>query len=392
MTNHYQTKVKLKNGFSLIELMIGLTLGLMITAAIMQLFIGTKQNYRLSAKLSEIQENGRLSLEILTNNLRMAGFSGCSTASTNTVTNVLNTASPASWSGADWWKNFGSTGTAKGNQFLSLVGYDGNQAFPITTGSTFGKFTSSGGDRVAGTDAIISLGGNGGYSVVTHNSGNSPPDFQLTTLSRPIGPTLGTGDMVIVCNNTTTSIFQVTGTGTNTIQYATGTSPSPGNSSTNLGSTYNPTLNNVAMMVDYKPSAFYIGQNELAIATPSGKIVNSLYQLQISATGTIQRNEIIFGVENMQIFYGVETSGDISIDQYVDATNVTNWNRVFAIRIYLLLSSQADDNLFNQSQFYFFPNDTGDSSIIGRMVQPSDRRAYKVFFTTISLRNRLNLP
>lgn len=61
-------------GLSLIEIMVALTLGLLLIGAVIQLFISSKQTYRLQNALSRIQENGRLAMESMATDIRMSGY------------------------------------------------------------------------------------------------------------------------------------------------------------------------------------------------------------------------------------------------------------------------------------------------------------------------------
>lgn len=63
-------------GFSLVEIMIAATLGLLLTAAIMKLFVESRQAYQDLDGVNEIQENGRFALEFLGHGLRMADHWG----------------------------------------------------------------------------------------------------------------------------------------------------------------------------------------------------------------------------------------------------------------------------------------------------------------------------
>lgn len=66
-----------QRGLSLIELMIALVLGLLLSAGVITIFISAKQDYQVQDAISQVQENGRFSLEFLARDIRMAGFSGC---------------------------------------------------------------------------------------------------------------------------------------------------------------------------------------------------------------------------------------------------------------------------------------------------------------------------
>jgi len=70
--------MKFKNsGFSLLETMLACAIGLILTASIYQVYLIIKKNYFIETNLSELQENMRYASNILTRNIRAAGFSGC---------------------------------------------------------------------------------------------------------------------------------------------------------------------------------------------------------------------------------------------------------------------------------------------------------------------------
>ncbi len=64
-------------GFSLIELMLALALGLVITAGIVQLFVGNNQTYRVLQGQSRLQEGARYALDFISESARAAGYFGC---------------------------------------------------------------------------------------------------------------------------------------------------------------------------------------------------------------------------------------------------------------------------------------------------------------------------
>jgi type IV pilus assembly protein PilW len=63
-----------EKGFTLIELMIAIVLGLLLIAATVTVFISTKQGYRLENGLSLMQATGRATLDLLSREIMMAGF------------------------------------------------------------------------------------------------------------------------------------------------------------------------------------------------------------------------------------------------------------------------------------------------------------------------------
>lgn len=69
-------KVSLQRGLSLVELMISITIGLLILAALTGLFVNQSKTRAELEKYSRMIDNGRYSLEVLSDNLSMAGFYG----------------------------------------------------------------------------------------------------------------------------------------------------------------------------------------------------------------------------------------------------------------------------------------------------------------------------
>jgi type IV pilus assembly protein PilW len=361
--------VQTQRGFSLVEIMVALLIGLVLMGGMIQLLVGTKQTYRFHEALSRIQENGRFAMEFLAQDLRMTGFTGC--PRTNPIANVLNTP-------AVWWTNLGP-GT--------VMGYDGNQIFP-------GRAVGAGvGDRINGTDAATFLGGSGGYFITALTAAAAgppvvPSTFTLNQLNKPNGGTLSTGDIVILCDAQRTSLFQITNVAGLTISHA--VAGNPGNSTAFLFpplGTLDAYVPNRTTVVDYTPSAYYVGVSNSGVA-------RSLYrlQLQVTAAGvaSMVTQELVEGVENMQVFYGVDANNDGQVDPaYVDASAVANWNNVLSVRVILLLASPENTvNLENQ-WVMFPPADTGNANTAGSGFTAGDRRLYQVFSTTVGLRNRL---
>lgn len=62
-----------QTGFSLVELMIAITLGLIVLLAISSIYIGSQQTYRVQEDNARIQEAGRYALEVIGRNIRQAG-------------------------------------------------------------------------------------------------------------------------------------------------------------------------------------------------------------------------------------------------------------------------------------------------------------------------------
>ena len=71
------SRLKNQRGFTLIELMVALGLGVFITAGLLQAYISSKQLSEMEKALSRIQETGRFAMDAIVKDVRMAGYQGC---------------------------------------------------------------------------------------------------------------------------------------------------------------------------------------------------------------------------------------------------------------------------------------------------------------------------
>ncbi|MCK4493007.1 MAG: prepilin-type N-terminal cleavage/methylation domain-containing protein, partial [Methylococcales bacterium] len=68
-----------QSGMTLIEIMIAMLIGVFLLGGVMQIFMSSRQSYRMQDNLSRMQENGRFAMDFLTRDIRMADYQGCST-------------------------------------------------------------------------------------------------------------------------------------------------------------------------------------------------------------------------------------------------------------------------------------------------------------------------
>ncbi len=96
-------------GFSLVELMIAMVLGLLVVGAAGSLFLANRRVYGSTETINRIQENGRAAFEIMSRDLREAGGNPC-LAPEMTPVNLLRSRD------STWWQNYndGLTGTEGG--------------------------------------------------------------------------------------------------------------------------------------------------------------------------------------------------------------------------------------------------------------------------------------
>lgn len=303
-----QPRIGGSRGFTLIELMVSMLLGLVIIGGATSVILANRQSYRTNEALSQVQESARTAFELLARDAREAGINGCD--SSGGMANVLSTSS-----GTEWWQTW-----------FGIAGYDGTATNPAVLIST------NTAERVSGTDSIILQGIQGtGLTVQTHDAVNA--NIRLNATGAGIQP----GDILIVCDFNHAAMFQVSSynAGTATLAYQMG-SGTPGNCSTGLGypticgssgNSYSYGRN--SQVARLGAVAWYIGNN--GRTNEGGR---SLYRHRLGSGTAVIIEEVVAGVTNMEVRYREQ-----GLDEFRDATNVTNWANVNAMMIELTVQS-----------------------------------------------------
>lgn len=310
-------------GFTLIELMIALVLGLLAVGGAIGVFLANQQTYRQTESLARLQESARYAFEILARDLREAGGIAC--GAHLPIANVLNDPTASWWSNLDWGKG--------------IRGFEGTDA-------TFPKaFGTASAERVSGTDAVIVWSGtaNDGVYITEHNP--EAAQFKVNTTSHGIVD----GDILLVCDYRQASIFQTTNANSSnvTIVHHTGASVAPGNCSKHLGYPVPPDCGQPpeneqppshkfenGFISKLSANAWYIGHN--------GRGGRSLYRLKLqnnSGTATSQAEEVAEGISDLQIQYLTRNSSGELASSYVDADAVSDWSQVVAVRLEFTLQT-----------------------------------------------------
>ncbi len=364
-------------GLSMIELLIAMVMGLTLTAGVMQVYVGNTQTERDQEARSRMQENGRFAITYLANELRMAGYLGClSTIDENSINNTLDGPPPSFQPGV------GIQGWEANGTGLGVVSNSANNV--ATTDTSGGGWTSSGGNvldstnvvpatdivrvwNAAGTGATInSISPGAGMTVV--NSGLTDiEDGDILLLSD-----CQRADWVQACN------VQDIGGGAS-INSVLSAGCVPGNDVTAVMRTQAG-----GELVKLEGTMYYIGKRADVATNPP-----ALFRRQLSQNaGLGNAEELVEGIENLQILYGINADNDNkkTVDSYVTANLVGDWSRVISVRVSVLVQS-IEDNMLPAPQAYTF-NGVRYDGAAGNGALPADRRLRRVFTSTITLRNR----
>jgi len=291
--------------------MVALTLGLIIVGGVISIFVTNQQAFRTTEALSRLQENARVSFELMSREIRQAGGNPCGT---RLVSNVLKT--------NDWSTNW---------ELGTVIGYDQARATPMAPFPS--SIPPATGSRVVGTDALLVLGDSLaiGPGIVSHTPAATPPAITLNGTNGA----LAAGTIALICDSNSGVIAEVSGvSGTNTLTFNT-TGTTPGNCSTNFGpggcaAPSTKTFASNGFVSPLSAGLWYIGNN--------GRGGNSLYR-----RGRLTIDEVAEGVINMQIQYLLRNvATGVPATNWVDADPLANWStaapdQVVALRFRMTL-------------------------------------------------------
>lgn len=357
---------RLQSGLSLIELMIAMALGLILTLGVVQIFLGSSQTYRLEDSLGKVQENIRFSLGTLQYDARMAGHFGCLIGEPFNQLDQTDAAyDPIVYEnpGVIGWE---ATGTGLGDDFTITTLTAAGTAW--SNGSGDGIPTDIQGQIIPGTDFMVVSGGRRADVSLNGNPGGAA---NTLVTDANTGLDAGTILAVVASDCSGADLFQKTNNG-NANNLAKGGTQAPGNISP-TGQGFNGTYDDESDVYIFSSTAYFIGEG--ASGEPA------LFRERLDPGSTAGAVELAEGVENMQILYGVAGGADRSADTYVTAANVTNWDQVVSVRMALLF--RTGDTITDVAEARNF-------NLVGtEITTQSDRRARVVGLSTVGIRNRL---
>lgn len=343
LTKTFATK---QLGVSLVELMVAIALGLFLVAGLGQLFVKNKQTFTATDGIARMQENARYALYILNTDLRMAGYEGCRTMLRLTPT-ILVTAPPASMLLNPTNMIGGYLGTTGG----------WNPALPtwLTNNGTI-AFAPQ-------TDVIFSRKASATAANVTTNMTTSSDNITVTNTVN-----FQPNDLLFISDCQSADVFQATnGTTATNITHST---------TSNTTSNFSKLYLTDAQVSRYELNAYYI--KNTGRVNSKGLPILALFRQ--SSNGA--EEELVEGVENMKVTYGIDTNADGAADQFLtaDAVNLNNyWGQVVSLKVNILVNTI--EQVAQTPQPYVFN---------GATITPTDRLIHKEWSTYINLRDNVS--
>ncbi|SFD24649.1 PilW family protein [Pseudoalteromonas denitrificans] len=336
MKFHESNNIK-HQGFTLIELMISLVIGLFILSGVMFTYMSMKSTTKSTLEIGEIQESGRLAMDIISKDIERAGFWGSYYGNTLDFNNVTVLANPG-------------TDCSEGDNNASFPGN-----FPTNFRYIYGIETSSANalgcitNAVQNTD-VIQMKGLGGNNIKGEASGVGR--YYLITQKKSAQFRVGDG-----------TVFNIADVNTNSTVWE---------------------YNHYVYFISLQTGQRVKGQ-EVDIPT--------LMRRRLSAEngGEFSEEVIMEGIENMRFVYGIDTNANDKVDTYrvAEQMQAIDWeqsnSKIMSVQIFLLVRSlQEDFSSPARNRTYTLGGVGNDTA---KTLTFNDRFRRSVFVSTVRLVN-----
>lgn len=365
----------LSRGFSLVEVMVALVIGMLAMVVVLQVFSLSENSKRTSTSGGDAQQSGAMALFTIERDLRQAGFG------MNSVIGTLG----CTINGFD--QTLGRSITLLGLSFAPVVITQGAAGLP---------------DRIT-----VSYGSTGNVTPIatlTNNYNGSPANFQV---DNNFGFNIGDVILVVEAGNPNCTLAQVNNLpGTSQlIIHNTGVNNPRYNVASGIGIAHGPG----SQIMDMGPLPII---NDYTVTTPSATAPSGQLNVQNSLTDAAP-TPIVDSVINLQAEYGMDdgvnngtvvhasyTANDKVVDNWSTATpaNSAAWRQVIAVRLAIVARSGLREKPNRTTGLCDATSvtPTWAGSATSPLVFTNDADGtswrcyrYKVYETTVPLRNML---
>jgi prepilin-type N-terminal cleavage/methylation domain-containing protein len=317
-----------QTGFTLVELMIALVLGLIVAGGIMSVFVQGRQSYRVDEQIARMQDEARFALDELSRDIRMSSYLAEPLAPSTVFLDpglvVAQNCGPAA---EPAW------------------------IFRLTSSITGQIDTLTAVDNATGASAAAAHGCIGGAEL---NAGSD-----IVAVKRVAG---GITDPVNLEDGRT----YLRSNGTFGLLYtrpAAAAVPGPAND------------------WEYRPRVYYI--RNFSDAPGDGIPALCRKELAPAAVPAIATECIARGIEDLQVEFGLDTNADGTPNRYVTSPTLADMQQVVTARIFLLARTHQVDTNYTDTRTYQLSN--------APAYTPNDNFHRRLYSVTVTVYNRRNL-
>jgi len=312
-------------GVTLVELMIAIVISSILVLGIAEIFRTNSRSYKTQDDAARMQESGRFSFNMLMQDLRRVGYYG-GNADTVNITGTSGIVTPAN---------------------------------TCPTDTTWGRMLER---RIIGLNDT-----NAGYACI--------PDADYSQ-----------GDIVVMRYTQGANVTATTmASNADTLYIRSSMFEGrlfKGSTEANGTNSVAETPNTVQAL---SSNAYYIGTTTRTCNTNNAIPITALYREVLSGAGVPIQEEIASSMEQLQVQYGIDSSGDFAVNQYFNANSLSNditvtpnWNQVISVRFWVLARAECPTLGYTNTNTYVM----GDQNYT-----PNDNFKRQLYSSTVSLRN-----
>lgn len=356
-------------GLSLVELMIAMALGLLLTLGITQIYLSGNETYRQTQGIAHAQESTRFVSAILTPDLRSAGSFGClaemGRSLDQVVDNRLNGGVPVPLTQAVQGWEFTGSGPGDSITLSSALTTPTSGSWESGTAGT-ALPPDLAGSVVTNSDAVII---NALTPLAVPVDADNPQNGNSINLESNSGVPVNRVVLATLGDCSQGELFQKSNNANASSLTMAGGNISPGNNGNNFNLAYEPETK----VYEFTSMAYYIGEGTNGEPALFRRLMTPLQAPQ----------ELVSGVETLQILYGVNTNGTNAADSYLPADEVGNWDEVVSVRFSVMTRSREEvlDDVNNRS-FEMLGSEVSQGN-------NGDRRVRIVSVSTTAIRGRM---
>ncbi|WP_158301005.1 PilW family protein [Chromobacterium sp. ATCC 53434] len=351
-------KPRAQTGFSLVELMVAITIGLLLLTSLVSVMVAGRKDYSTNSGQGQLQNAGTTVSSLIGQTARGSGFFGCSGATTS---NALVSATGL-------LANFNTPVTGYdavlASSTLTISALNGSNDSTLTDWSP--TLDSSLQGKVAkGSDVLVFSGQTNGTVPLWVNVYASAGATALKTQS---ASGVATNNLLAVSNCGHSSIMKVSSVGT-----------ASGGNVINLSQALDSDYPVGSVASPLSQTAYFVGQASGA--------QSALYQaVYDGTTSSWQTTPIVPGIDALQVWYGIGSTPGVTT-QYLTANQVSNWSQVNSLRLAVLLEGPKGSGPTTPSGRSTCVNQTQWTLLGATVTVPCDARLRHVYTMTVALRN-----
>jgi type IV pilus assembly protein PilW len=316
-----------QRGFTLVELMIGMTLGLILIGGVVAVFLQSRQSFRVDENVARMQDQARFAMGELTRDVRMAGFVA-EPLSPAAVTldgslAIEDGCGPAGV--ADWLVRVTDAGTGEND---TLTGVD--NATGAEAAAAYGCIDAA--EVRAGSDVV----------AIKRAAGRIVPLAEVQA-----------DRIYLEATGTVASLYK-----------------EPANTP----------LAGPTDIREYRPEIYYI--RNFGVAAGDGIPTLCRKVLGVGSPVPIETECIAQGIEDLQVSYGIDLDNDGAANQYLDDPTLAELQNVVSARITLLARTVTPDRNYTDTRTYAVGN-ADDYT-------PNDAFHRRIYTVTVGMRNLRN--